>query len=104
MKNLNVISKLSVFIGCIIILGTAGASDLGTLSFKGILSGVLWGSAFIISGKFGLFMFKTAKRKNTSGRTREHSSEYVLLKNQSSKKTYAGKTIRKLPRKRPFAA
>ena len=99
MKNLNFISRLLIFAGCAVLLGTAGASDLDTITFKGIISGILSGTALIISGKIGLSlckaaMYKTAKRKNIYRRNAAERSDNVS----------AGKTIQKLPRKRPFAA
>lgn len=99
MKNLNFISRLLIFAGCAVILGTAGASDLGTITFKGILSGILSGTALIISGKIGLSLCKTAMRK-----TAKHKNSCHRNATERPDKVCTGKTIQKLPRKRPFAA
>lgn len=66
MKKLKTILKLTVFAGILIILGTAGASDLGRLSVLEGLSQIILGSIFIFCGSAGLNLikfFQSAKRK-----------------------------------------
>ncbi|MBQ2890818.1 MAG: hypothetical protein IJE44_04135 [Clostridia bacterium] len=65
MKNTKTIFKLLIFAGIFILLGTAGASDLGRLSITEIVSKVTLGFSLILTGRFGIAVLKhrCAKRK-----------------------------------------
>lgn len=61
MKKAKTLSKLIIFIGIIIILGTAGASDLERLTLLESISQILLGSIFIFCGTAGLGLLKILK-------------------------------------------
>ncbi len=58
MKNTKNFFKLMIFAGIFIILGTAGASDLGRIALSEIFSQITLGFILIISGKTGLKILK----------------------------------------------
>lgn len=58
MKKLKFLLKATVLSGIIIILGTAGASDLGRIDLEECFSRILLGLALICIGKAGLNMAK----------------------------------------------
>lgn len=64
MKTIQTILKLIILSGIIIIIGTAGASDLGRLSLLESISQVLLGIIFIFSGKAGLNLIKILKPRH----------------------------------------
>ncbi len=67
MKKAKTILKLSILVGIIIILGTAGASDLGRLSINESLSQIILGIILMFCGNAGLSLIKlckSGKRKN----------------------------------------
>ncbi len=58
MKKIKAILKLMVLTGILIILGTAGASDLGRISLLESISQILLGAIFIFCGGAGLNLVK----------------------------------------------
>lgn len=58
MKKIKSIFKLTIFIGIIIILGTAGASDMGRLSVLESLSQIIFGLILIVCGNMGINFIK----------------------------------------------
>lgn len=67
MKTIQAILKLTVLTGIIIILGTAGASDLGRISLLESISQVLLGAIFIFLGGAGLNLIKILKPYRRKG-------------------------------------
>ena len=65
MKNTKTIFKLLIFAGILILLGTAGASDLERLGTNEILSNIILSLSLILSGRVGLSFVKHryAKRR-----------------------------------------
>lgn len=53
--------KLIIFIGIMIILGTAGASDLGRLEIRECISSLLSGALLIVGGTAGLRLIAIVK-------------------------------------------
>ncbi len=70
MKKAKAILKLTIFFGLAIILGTAGASDLGRLTLLESISQVLFGIILIFAGSAGLRLIKEAKRKRVNFKKR----------------------------------
>ena len=67
MKKTEDCLKLIIFIGIMVILGTAGASDLGRLEIRECISGILLSASLIVSGTAGLRIMAVVKelgRKN----------------------------------------
>ena len=58
MKKANFIFKLMIIAGIFIVLGTAGASDLGRIDLSEIISHILFSTILIVSGKLGLKIIK----------------------------------------------
>lgn len=73
MKNLNFIFRLMIFSGILIILGTAGASDLERLGLSETFSQILLGAGLFFTGKLGLSFIK-AKRTVLRRRVRRHKT------------------------------
>ncbi len=79
MKIIQTILKLTVLTGIIIILGTAGASDLGRLSVLESISQVLLGTIFIFLGGAGLNLIKILKPSRRR-RARIHKRKTAIVR------------------------
>lgn len=73
MKNLNFIFRLMISSGILIILGTAGASDLERLGLSETLSQILLGAGLFFAGRLGLSLIK-AKRAVLRRRVRRNKT------------------------------
>lgn len=76
MKKINNSLNLIVFIGVIIILGTAGASDLENLSFSEMLTQMELGIKLVVFGKSGMLFLKVLK----AHRQKKRNTKTAVLK------------------------
>ena len=79
MKTIQTILKLIIFAGIIIILGTAGASDLGRLSLLESISQGLLGTIFIFSGGAGLNLIKIIRPRHKRAKLHKRKTAIVRI-------------------------
>ncbi len=71
MKRLQTLFKMTVFAGIIIILGTAGASDLERLGIEDAIWQIVLGGILTVSGSLGLRAAKAKKIRRCNQRCKK---------------------------------